>query len=64
MNRISKPGRHTTLTTTMGGEAGGPLGTRPLPSTRIETWRVNSRNMAQLFAAIYGSELLEDRWVR
>ena len=33
------------------------LETRGRSSTHIETWRVNARNMAQQFAAVYGSEL-------
>ena len=44
------------------GGSGWALETRHRPSTHIETWRVQARNMAQQFAAIYGSELLDERW--
>ena len=38
------------------------LETRHRPSTHIETWLIQARNMAQQFSAIYGSEHLSDRW--
>ena len=45
------------------GGAGWSIATRPRPSTHIETRRVDARNMAQQFAAIYGSELSGERWL-
>ena len=30
-------------------------------SLRVETWKINAGNMARMFAAVYGAELLQER---
>ena len=60
LNKSSRRGPRTSSTTTNGG-ARWALETRARSSTHIETWRGNARKMAQQFAPIYGSGLLDER---
>ena len=60
LNKTSRRGFRTISTNTIGGDSWA-LESRALPSTHIETWRVNARNMARQFAFIYGPELLDGR---